>query len=132
VLIGQVASQAGVSTKTLRFWEREGLVEPPPRTAGGYRDYAPAVVERLRFITAAQSAGFTLAQIGQILAVRDAGSAPCGHVAELVAQRLADIEARVAELTAVRASLLSVSDRLDSLDPTDCDSTCVVCPAITR
>lgn len=120
MLIGQVADAAGVSTKTLRFYEAEGLLDEPDRTGGGYRDYAPEVVDRVGFIRQAQAAGLTLRQIGEILEVRDGGRAPCGHVARLVDERLADVDRRLSELRRTRTQLRQLRARLDDLDPTDC------------
>src|SRR5579863_2561229 len=103
--IGEIAARAGVPPKTLRFWEDEGLISAPARTAAGYRDYDQDVVERLRFIRQAQTAGFTLAQIHQILSVGDNGERPCAHVTDLIAQRLTEVEARIAELIRTRDHL---------------------------
>ena len=61
--IGEAAGQAGVTAKTVRFWEDQHLLAPPARTAAGYRDYDPAIVERLAFIRHAQAAGLTLEHI---------------------------------------------------------------------
>lgn len=85
-----------MTTKTLRFHERRGLLHQPDRTPGGYRGYPSSAPARVRFIKDAQAAGFTLAQITEILAIRDSGNPPCDHVATLVDQRLADVERRTA------------------------------------
>ena len=127
MLIGEVAEVTGVSTKTLRFYEDEGLLHEPDRTAGGYRDYRPDVIDRVVFIRQAQAAGLTLNQIAEVLTIRDGGRAPCGHVARLVDDRLADVEARLAELEHTRRQLRELRSRLDELDPADCppDDICV-------
>ncbi|MGI9018438.1 MAG: heavy metal-responsive transcriptional regulator [Euzebya sp.] len=129
VLIGQLAATTGVPAKTLRFWEDEGLLQPPSRTSAGYRDYASPAVDRVHFILSAQAAGLTLRQIGEIIAIHDAGSPPCPHAATLVADRLSDIETRLLELTQARQNLQAVQRRLQLLDPADCDSS-VICSAI--
>ncbi len=128
MLIGELADHTGVSTKALRFYERQGLVPEPARTEGGYRDYSDATVGRVVFIKDAQAAGFTLSQIGEILAIRDQGEAPCGHVSTLVEQRLADVEQRLAELRGVRAQLRDIAARSIELDPDDCDGYCGLIP----
>lgn len=120
MLIGEVADATGVTTKTLRYYERQGLLHEPARTAGGYRDYRSDVVDRVGFIRQAQAAGLTLAQIGEILEIRDGGRAPCGHVATLVATRLAEVEQRLAELEHTRAQLRELRDRLEGLEPDSC------------
>lgn len=129
MLIGAVADATGVSTKALRYYEAEGLLHEPARTSGGYRDYSPEVIERVAFIKQAQTAGLTLRQIGQVLAIRDDGHPPCRHVGELVGEQLADIERRMADLRRARTQLREVRDRLDELEPADCDPS-AVCSAI--
>lgn len=76
--IGQLADAAGVSAKTVRYYESEGLLHEPDRTPSGYRDYDADTVDRLAFIRHAQAAGLTLRQIREILEVRDGAHAPAG------------------------------------------------------
>src|SRR5215470_3059610 len=85
--IGDVASQSGVRAKTIRFWEDQRLLPPPARTPAGYRDYGPAILERLAFIRQAQASGLTLTAIRQVLEVRDGGQPPCLHATGLIARR---------------------------------------------
>src|SRR6266699_6379053 len=92
MLIGELAATAGLSAKTIRFYEQAGLMPAPPRTPAGYRDYPPAALDRLAFIANAQVAGFTLAEIRSVLAVRDSGDPPCRHVATLIGQHPAQVE----------------------------------------
>lgn len=124
MLIGEVAERTGVSTKALRFYERQGLLPTPDRTSGGYRDFDASAVARVAFIKEAQTAGLTLAQIGEVLAIRDRGEPPCGHVATLVDERLAEIERRLTELRQVRAQLRTIADRAAGYDPEDCEGYC--------
>ena len=132
MLIGELAAATGTSAKTLRFYEAEELLAEPDRTAAGYRDYPEEAVARVAFIRRAQAAGLTLAQIAQILAVRDDGQPPCAHVAELVAQRLEEVTRRLDELARTRAELLALRERLAALDPVDCrdDTICAAIPAL--
>src|SRR6266568_7357410 len=95
--IGEVAGRARVPAKTIRFWEDRRLLPQPARTPSGYRDYDPAILERIAFIRHAQAAGLTLQAIGQVLEVRDGGQPPCVHVSSLIARRLAEVEARRSE-----------------------------------
>ncbi len=127
--IGEVADATGVTAKTLRFYESDGLLPEPARTSGGYRDYPTEAVGRVTFIRRAQAAGLTLAQIREILAVRDHGHPPCEHVAALVERRLHDVDRRLEELQGTRRELLALRQRLDELDPADCGSG-TVCAAI--
>ena len=124
--IGEVAGRTGVPPKTIRFWEDQRLLPPPARTPAGYRDYDPAVPERLAFIRHAQAAGLTLDAIRQVLEVRDGGQPPCIHVTGLIAQRLAEVEARLAELARTRDQLAALADRAAAQDPADCRGYCSI------
>ncbi|HEY4721193.1 MAG TPA: heavy metal-responsive transcriptional regulator, partial [Anaerolineae bacterium] len=94
-----------VPTKTIRYYESIGLLPPAQRAANNYRQYTPADVERLRFIASARSLGFSLDDIAEILAARDNGIAPCQRVLDAVAQRLAEIDHRIANLLTLRDCL---------------------------
>ena len=124
--IGEAAGRAGVPAKTIRFWEDQRLLPPPARTAAGYRDYNPAIVERLAFIRYAQAAGLTLEHIRQILDIRDGGQLPCVHVTGLIAQRLGEVEARLAELVRTRDQLVVLAARAAAQDPADCRGYCSI------
>ena len=127
--IGALARATGTPARTLRFWEAEGVLADPGRTAAGYRDYPPAAVERVAFIRRAQASGLTLGQVRVILDVRDGGQPPCGHVAAFVDQRLAEVDERIEELSRTRQALADLRTRVGHLDPDDCDPT-QVCAAI--
>lgn len=124
--IGKIADDTGVPAKTIRFWESQGLIPPPERTASGYRDYRAVAAERIRFIRQAQGAGLRLDEISQVLAISDAGEPPCRHVHDLVRQRLADVDARIRELTRARQVLREVAARAAAQDPADCDGYCSI------
>ncbi|MFE2864873.1 heavy metal-responsive transcriptional regulator [Embleya sp. NPDC059259] len=118
--IGDLATVGGVTAKTIRFYEQAGLLPEPPRTAGGYRDYGGDATLRLAFIRDAQGAGLSLAEIRSVLALRDSGESPCGHVTDLVVKHLADIEQRLAELCKTRAALRELARRAAETDPDTC------------
>lgn len=122
VRIGEVADRAGRSTKALRYYEGAGLIEPPARTPAGYRDYDDAVLDRLRFIRSARAAGLTLGEIRGVIAFREAGSPPCGHVLRLIEARAVDLEARIAELARLRDDLRALARRGRSLSPEACSA----------
>ncbi|HWM98890.1 MAG TPA: heavy metal-responsive transcriptional regulator [Streptosporangiaceae bacterium] len=124
--IGEVAGRAGVPAKTIRFWEDQHLLPAPARTQAGYRDYDPAILERLAFIRHAQAAGLTLEHIRQVLHIRDGGQAPCVHVTALIARRLAEVEARMAELARTRDQLAALAGRAAAQDPADCRGYCSI------
>jgi DNA-binding transcriptional MerR regulator len=129
VRIGQLADAAGVTAKTLRYYESEGLLYDPDRTPSGYRDYPAETLDRLTFIRHAQAAGLTLRQIREILEVRNGGRAPCHHVADLVTRRLDEVERRLRDLQHTHEQLLQLKQRLDTLDPADCPPS-AICSAI--
>lgn len=103
--IGALARAAGIATSAVRYYERVGLVRPEARTAGNYRVYGTAALERLRFIRAAQANGFSLDDIAALLAFRDGRTAPCREVQTLIEGRLAELERRAKELRHVRGVL---------------------------
>jgi DNA-binding transcriptional MerR regulator len=105
----------------VRYYERLGLLPVPARTAAGYRQYQQEAVERLRFIKSAQRLGLRLREIAELLAICDQGLCPCGHSEALLRERMAEIDAQVAELQAVRAELARVVERYPAAachDPT--------------
>jgi DNA-binding transcriptional MerR regulator len=120
MLIGQLAAAAGVSTATIRFYERSGVLTPPERTSGGYRDYPEHAVAELRFVRAGQAVGLTLVELAEITAFRDRGEAPCAELVALMQNRLAHVEQRITELDVLRRDLgvLIASARARDLD--DC------------
>lgn len=126
MFIGELSTATGVRAKTLRFYEADGLLPEPGRTPAGYRDYANTAIDRVDFIRQAQAAGLTLAQIREILTIRDGGHPPCEHVADLVDQRIEQLDRRLAELECTRTDLFALRGRLDTLDPADCrDDICI-------
>lgn len=100
--ISGLAKEGGVGVETVRFYQRRGLLGTPER-AGGVRRYGAQDVRRLKFIRGAQAAGFTLDQIGELLTL-DAGQ-DRARARELAAERLAALDAKIAELEAARMSL---------------------------
>ncbi len=124
--IGELAASSSVSAKTIRFWEEAGVVPMPSRTSSGYRDYEPAALERLTFIRHGQSAGFTLDQIRQVLGIGDSGERPCEHVTQLINERLAEVEARIADLKATRSHLRVLARRAADQDPAQCTGYCSI------
>ena len=96
--IGELAEASATTTKTLRFYEEAGLLPAPERTSSGYRDYAPEALARLDFIRRSRTAGLTLAQIRDVLDIRDAGVPPCQHVQDLLEARLGDLDRQIADL----------------------------------
>jgi len=103
--IGHVARLANVGVETLRYYEREGLLPPPPRTASGYRSYSPETVARVRFIRRAKWLGFSLSEIRELLKINDTPSSTCADAREMAETKLAEIERKLGELRDIGANL---------------------------
>jgi len=119
--ISELADRAGVTSKTLRYYERIGVLPAPSRSASGYRDYRPAALDRLGFIRASQAVGLSLGEIRQVVALRDRGETPCDHVYRLLQRRTAELDERINELQALRRDLQALTKRARRLDPANCD-----------
>ncbi|KGH45347.1 MULTISPECIES: heavy metal-responsive transcriptional regulator [Modestobacter] len=119
--IGEVAAATGTTAKTLRFYERAGLLPPPRRTSAGYRQYSPDIVARMDFIRRSQAAGFSLAQIRTILDIRDSGDAPCRHVQGLLDERLEALDRQLTELAALRGTVAHLRAQARTIEPDTCD-----------
>jgi MerR family mercuric resistance operon transcriptional regulator len=102
--VGQVARQSGVGVETVRFYEKNGLLEEPTRRASGYREYGEETVNRLRFILRAKELGFTLSEIRELLSLR-CSERPCNDVRERAEAKVAEIEAKVAMLLRMKEVL---------------------------
>ncbi len=103
--IGTLASRAGVGVETIRFYERKGLVRRPPRPGTGFRVYPEDSVTRIQFIRRAQGLGFTLQEIGGLLALRVTPGTDCAAVRTRAVSKLAIVETRLAELERIRGAL---------------------------
>jgi MerR family transcriptional regulator, copper efflux regulator len=123
--IGELAGRAGVSPSAIRFYERRGLLPEPERTTSGYRDYGEDALARLAFVRSGQEVGLTLAELRDIIAARDLGEVPCGHVTDLIRRRAAEVGTRIEQLKGVQSALLELAARAERLDPADCSSTAI-------
>jgi DNA-binding transcriptional MerR regulator len=102
---GDLARAAGVSTDTLRHYERLGILKKPPRTEAGYRQHPPEALDRVHLIRNALASGFTLRELIMILQVRDGGGSPCRQVAQLAREKVCQLEIQIAQLASLRDSL---------------------------
>lgn len=116
--IGEVAKGADVGVETVRFYEREGLISPPPRRRSGYRQYPPETVRRVRFIRRAKALGFTLKEIAELLAMRVDANTSCAQVRVLARAKISDIDERLAALQRVRDALERLARRCRGSGPT--------------
>jgi DNA-binding transcriptional MerR regulator len=110
---GELARRVGVSTDTLRHYERKGLLAPY-RSPNGYRDYPPDAEERVHLIRRALAVGFTLDELAAIFAARRRGAVPCRQVRALAAAKVAAIEAQIRDLSALRDELDAIVEAWDA------------------
>lgn len=103
--IGELARRAGVTARTVRYYEQVGLVPPPPRTRSGYRRYGEDELLRLQFIGKAKHLGLSLDEIRGVIAVSAAGTDPCPHVVGLIDRHLGQIEETLTRLSEFREQL---------------------------
>lgn len=101
----ELAERAAVNPQTLRYYERLGLLPAPVRSAAGYRAYSPDAVRRVRFIKRAQELGFTLAEVDVLLHLADGGPDSCDRVRAMAAEKMADLERRIADMRALHGGL---------------------------
>ena len=109
--ISELAQRSRIASRTIRYYEEQGLLPPPNRSDAGYRIYDEATVERLGFIRAAKSLGLTLDEISRVLQLTDTGQSPCGSVGVMVDDKLREVDAQIADLLALRGRLLSLDRR---------------------
>lgn len=119
--IGELAERAGTSVKTIRYYDRIGVLRPEERNESGYRLYGEDALDRYRFVRAAQAVGLRLGEIREIIALRERGETPCAFVVDLIGRRAAELDARIVELAALRDELRSLDRRARRLDPRRCD-----------
>ena len=120
--IGQLADRVGVNPRTIRYYERIGLLPEPQRTDAGYRLYAAGDEDRLRFIKSAQRLGFTLGEVKETLACRERGERACPYVAGVIDDRLAQVDERMRELRRFKRELRELRDRMDVGGPDEAEA----------
>ena len=118
--IGRVAEQSGVTAKTIRYYESIGLIEAPGRAANGYRQYVRRDVETLRFIQRARDLGFSIADVGNLLALWRDTSRASADVKSMALRHIAKMEKRIADLDSLRRTLVDLTDRCQGDDRPDC------------
>ena len=108
--VSDIARRSGVSPDAVRYYEKEGLLPPAPRSPSGYRQYDETTADRISFIKGAQEMGLKLAEIGELLEIQDRGACPCGHTKTLVEGRIAEIDAEMNRLSRLRNDLASMAE----------------------
>lgn len=126
LLIGDVAELVGLTAPTIRYYESIGLLVAAPRSATGYRRYTDTAVEELRFIKKAQSLGFSLEEIGEILKLSRAGDTPCSHVLDLSRRHLQAVQERIQQLARFRDQLAAELLKWDGKKEPTCRGLCQI------
>ncbi len=123
--IGKVAKQAGIGVETIRFYERTGLLNEPPRNNSGYRQYPPEAVVKLRFIKKAKQLGFSLQEIGELFNLRRQQDATCGDVRIRAEEKITNIEEKIRDLTRMKDALTNLTCQCSGKGPVS------KCPILT-
>lgn len=106
--VSKLAKKAAVTSDTIRFYEKQGLIQAPARSPSGYRLYRPEVASRVRFIKRGQTMGLKLSAIRELLEIKDRGRCPCGHTTRVLDERLAEVDQELIQLERMRAQLLEM------------------------
>lgn len=109
--IGEIAKRSGIGIETIRYYEREELLEEPQRRPSGYRQYDESTLTRLEYIRRAKELGFTLSEIRELLKLSFASQTCCDHVRQRAATKLNDIEDKIRSLQKMRRSLTAILER---------------------
>lgn len=111
--VGELEAQTGLGRDAIRFYERRGLLGPVPRSANNYRDYPPSLVKELKLLRSMQSLGFSLDEIGPVLAGLRARGVDCLDGARLLADKRERVEAQIRQLRQVSRLLRQEQTRLE-------------------
>ena len=117
--IGKVSRAAGIGVETVRFYEKEGLIDPPQRSDANYRLYPEETIDRLRFIRRAKELGFTLREIGELLSLRGNPHASRNDVKLQIEAKIEDISKKIADLRKIRSTLETLDACCDGQGSTE-------------
>lgn len=119
--IGQIAKQTGVTVEAIRFYEKQGLLAKPMRSASGYRVYGEDIVRRVQFIQRAKLLGFSLKEILELLNLRRTHTTTCADVKQVAEIKITHIDHKLKELQLMRSALTELAAQCDVVaDVTDC------------
>lgn len=103
--IGQVAKQTGITVETVRFYEKQGLIDAPRRSQSGYRQYPQDTIKRVRFIQNAKEVGFTLKDIAELLALRQEPGTSCADIQQRATLKIDEVDQKIRDLNRIRNAL---------------------------
>ncbi len=119
--IGQLARQTGVRVETVKFYQRRGLIEQPPRPASGFRKYSSETVRQIHFIRRAKELGFSLKEIGELLGLRVAPGTSCREIKARAEAKLVDIQQKQKDLERMEIILRQLAGSCQGHGPlSDC------------
>ena len=118
--IGSVSEQTGVPAKTIRYYEEIGLIPPPVRAQNGYRHYQDRDVETLRFVQRARRLGFSVKDVGNLLALWQDKNRVSSDVKGMALDHIREIEERIEELNSIRQTLIRLTNSCHGDDRPDC------------
>lgn len=130
--IGKVAVRTGCSIETIRYYEKEGLLPSPARSAGGHRLYSETLVERLIFIRRARQLGFSMQEIRQLFSIVDGEFVSCVRVKEIADNHLVDIASKISDLIKMQTVLTELSTQCSGRDIPECPIIDALQEALTR
>jgi len=107
--IGEIAKRAGIGLETVRFYERKGLIEEPPRTDSGYRQYPEDVIARLRFISRAKDLGFSLKEIAELFSLRVDPDTTCADIKRRAEAKITTIEEKIHDMQGIQRALTELA-----------------------
>ncbi len=118
--IGELAEKAGVSTQTVRFYERSGLLSAPARRANGYREYGREALAEIAFLRECRNAGFTLREIGHLGRLSPKDATTCTEMSEFLRRKIAGVDRKIADLKQVRARLVEMQSLCEGASDDAC------------
>ena len=132
IQIGKVSAQTGLSVDAIRFYERQRLLDRPPRTEGGFRLFNSQDIQRIQFIQSAQRLGFSLPEIRELLALQREDGQACSHVRDRIAIKVATIRSKIEELRALEEQLAKSLRKCERKLRTQGDSHDGGCPLLSE
>jgi len=126
--IGEVAKSTGVKIETIRYYEREGILQPPQRGQNGYRLYTAAHIERLMFVKRCRALGFSLQETRALLSLSDSKTRTCRQISTIAETKLRDVRAKIADLKRMESVLKDYVD----VCPGDATADCPIVAALSH
>jgi len=118
--IGAISEMSGIPSKTIRYYEEIGLIPPVARSENGYRHYGNKDLEQLRFVQRARKLGFSLKDVGNLLALWNDKGRASADVKKFALDHITEIDNRIAELNSIRATLTVLTKSCHGDDRPDC------------